>query len=200
MKTTACPAASRSAFIIAPLYTLCMKTCECGCGEIPALAASSDAVRGRVRGEPVRFVKGHNRRKSGVEFVAKDRGYRTPCHIWQRAKIYSGYGQQFDPTAGKVRAAHVIAYERANGPIPLGMEPDHLCRQRDCVNADHMEAVTHAENTRRALELDRCRRGHEYTVRASGKECLTCARERNRRYQERTRATLAQREPRAPLR
>jgi hypothetical protein len=51
---------------------------------------------------------------------------------------------------GRVRGAHRVFWEDANGPIPEGCEIDHLCRNRGCVNPDHMEPVLHAENCRRS--------------------------------------------------
>lgn len=47
--------------------------------------------------------------------------------------------------------AHRLAYERAFGPIPTGMQIDHLCRVRECVNPDHLEVVSHTENVRRGI-------------------------------------------------
>lgn len=45
--------------------------------------------------------------------------------------------------------AHRFAYERSYGPIPANRDIDHLCGNRPCVNALHLEAVAHAENVRR---------------------------------------------------
>jgi hypothetical protein len=60
--------------------------------------------------------------------------------------------------------AHRFAYELLHGPIPAGLQVDHLCRVRRCVNPAHMELVTSAENTRRAgLAVTQCRHGHPYT-------------------------------------
>lgn len=50
---------------------------------------------------------------------------------------------------GRFALAHRVAYEEQYGPIPDGMEIDHLCGNRDCVNPDHLEAVSHTENMRR---------------------------------------------------
>jgi len=55
-------------------------------------------------------------------------------------RISADEGQQY---------AHRLAYERARGPIPEGKQVDHLCRQRDCVNPEHLELVTQVENIRR---------------------------------------------------
>lgn len=46
--------------------------------------------------------------------------------------------------------AHRVYWERENGPVPSGLELDHLCRNPTCVRPDHLEAVTHAENIRRS--------------------------------------------------
>lgn len=78
--------------------------------------------------------------------VVQDRGYLTPCHIADGARE-DGYARV--TVDGKRVVAHRAAYERDVGPIPEGLEPDHLCRQRDCVRTDHLELVTHAENCRR---------------------------------------------------
>jgi hypothetical protein len=52
---------------------------------------------------------------------------------------------------------HRLSYVLAVGPIPPGMELDHLCRVRSCFNPEHLEAVTHAENMRRSPFVGRCR-------------------------------------------
>jgi hypothetical protein len=65
------------------------------------------------------------------------------CWEWTRGHLPAGYGQ-----LGRCYT-HRIAYELAHGPIPEGLEIDHLCRNRGCCNPDHLEAVTHHENTLR---------------------------------------------------
>jgi hypothetical protein len=128
-----------------------VRLCECGCGEPTLPAKWTDPRRGTVKGEPRRFLDGHHARKSPRMFVEEDRGYETPCWVW-RGSLRDGYG--LIRCQGKVRNAHLVFYEKKYGPMPEGMQADHLCRVRACVNPDHVEPVTHLENTRRG---DRCK-------------------------------------------
>lgn len=84
---------------------------------------------------------------------------KTPtCWIWT-AGASAGYGRIHD--GGRWRAAHRVSYELHRGIIPEGMTLDHLCRNKLCVNPDHLEMVTSAENTRRHYRLKtHCKRGH----------------------------------------
>ena len=65
------------------------------------------------------------------------------------------------------RYAHTVAYELRYGHIPLGLEPDHICRNRACWNPEHLEVVTHRENSIRAIYPNSlkqfCKRGHPFT-------------------------------------
>jgi hypothetical protein len=54
--------------------------------------------------------------------------------------------------------AHRFAYEQLHGPVPAGLQLDHLCRNRACVNPDHLEAVTQLVNIRRAADYARAHR------------------------------------------
>lgn len=74
----------------------------------------------------------------------------TGCWLWTRdtSNTY-GYGRFKMP--GRYAVAHRVAYESVRGPIGSGLDLDHLCRVRHCINPAHLEPVTKAENVRRGL-------------------------------------------------
>lgn len=93
-------------------------------------------------------------------------GESTECWLWRGSKTADGYGH-FNALR-KHHLAHRGVYNLLKGEIPPGMQLDHLCRTRLCVNPNHMEVVTQQENIRRGKTGENmrsrthCRRGHEY--------------------------------------
>ena len=121
-----------------------LELCQCGCGNRAPIAPQTNTRRGQVKGEPLRYIVGHHRRKAPVQYI---RDTQTGCWIWQWYRDRRGYG--YLTSSGKTRPAHVAIYELLKGLVPEGLELDHLCRTPACVNPDHMEPVTHAVNVQR---------------------------------------------------
>lgn len=70
---------------------------------------------------------------------------QTPsCWFWTGCLDRKGYG--WFGLKGRVQRTHRVSYELANGPIPKGMQVDHTCYNRNCVNPDHLRLVTHKQN------------------------------------------------------
>ena len=100
--------------------------------------------------------------------------------------------------------AHWLLFEEVNGRIPAGLEIDHLCKNKLCINPDHLEAVTHAENMRRRFgnKPNHCTKGHEYTPentyyeignvksRYMKRTCRTCKKRRNREQHLRAKGVM----------
>ena len=115
-----------------------------------------------------------------------------PCWLWDACRGRDDYGV-FRLNGKNVRA-HRWAYEFCIGPIPEGLELDHLCRTHACVEPDHVEPVTSRENTFRSsiapaainARKTHCAKGHQYNEvntrwYLGSRKCRTCNRLRNAR-------------------
>lgn len=120
----------------------------------------------------------------------------TGCWVFTGYRAKDGYGRIGVPRQRRVALAHRVSYEVFVGDISEGLEIDHLCRNRGCVNPLHLEPVTRQENIRRGYRhgdgptpVGECWRGHTYTpentyVAPNGSQfCRECRRLAARRYE-----------------
>lgn len=121
------------------------------------------------------------------------------CWLWAGWVGRNGYAK---PGAfGRYQLAHRLAYELAKGPIPKGLQIDHLCRVRSCVNPDHLRVATCQQNilcgeghaAKNAVKTH-CKWGHEFdeenTIRAFQRgslkrKCRECNKRECREYKQR---------------
>lgn len=136
---------------------------------------------------------GRNRKMSDEDRFWAKVDKTDGCWLWKGQRfVSSGYGQF--SVGGRARVAHKVAYQWLVGPVPDGLELDHLCRVRHCVNPSHLEAVTHQENTLRGVGptaanalKTHCPAGHPYDeantyvtpTRPTARYCRACTRLRN---------------------
>lgn len=113
--------------------------CWCGCGERTKIARQTHTNQ-RTVGEPCRYLKSHHKLNvTKPDWIIEDRGYETPCKIWQKYKI-KGYGVR--RISGHNVSMHRHAYEAAYGPIPKERHVHHLCEQPACVEHTHLSLRT----------------------------------------------------------
>ena len=113
------------------------------------------------------------------------------CWEWTGARNQYGYGSMRGPNGATV-STHRFVWELHNGPIPAGLQLDHLCRNRACCNPCHLEPVTQQENIRRgrAAAKPTCRLGHLMDIVVGARKerrCSTCERRKRRERTERER-------------
>lgn len=123
--------------------------------------------------------------------------HSTGCWEWTASLTTVGYAKFF--ADGRLNTAHRYSYENVVGPIPEGLQLDHLCRVRHCVNPAHLEPVTQRENLLRGKTLaaanaakTNCPQGHPYygenlytDPRLGSRHCRKCMRDSCRRQMDR---------------
>jgi hypothetical protein len=151
--------------------------------------------RWRRNGDPTVLRQPLNLQPDHIRFFAKvDAG--GDCWLWTGYVAPNGYGRF--GSSGKILCAHVWAWQYLIGQTSEGLQLDHLCRVRSCVNPDHLEPVTQKENWARSYNITvlnarktHCPQGHEYKgenlriqVLANGTRarfCRACSRAESRR-------------------
>ena len=112
------------------------------------------------------------------------------CWVWQGSRSRHGYGRIM--RFGKMQHAHRMVWDLLVGPIDPGLVIDHLCRNKACVNPEHLEPVTNEVNvmrgegpTARNARKTHCPQGHPYDEtntyvhkNGRGRSCRECARTR----------------------
>ena len=113
------------------------------------------------------------------------------CWNWAGGKSKHGYGSFFVDRNRRSARVHRVAWELLRGHIPEDLTIDHLCKNKLCVNPDHMEIVTRSINSSRGAggQKTHCRNGHALTPdnlvkvakRPNFRACRECTKARRRR-------------------
>lgn len=128
--------------------------CWCECGEKTAVARWNDRTNSWVGREPKRFRPGHQHRDPALNKVTEeDRGYESPCWIWQGCIEQDGYGRRRNPNGrGKVQV-HRYHYEQEYGPVPRDIELHHKCEVKSCYRPSHLEPLARKPHSRLARSV-----------------------------------------------
>lgn len=132
-----------------------------------------------------------------ARFATKIRLGANDCWLWTGSRDKKGYGRLALGRKNPI-LSHRFAYEYYRGPIPPGMDIDHLCRIPSCVNPYHLEPVTRSENLRRGNmghsmlgkipRRSHCQRGHALDEantlidRRGGRRCKACHHRRQKLF------------------
>ena len=140
--------------------------CECGCGQPAPVAQKNYPKFGHVKGQPMRFCRGHylklhplrtGRKHTSIEERFWKRVDKSgKCWIWTGTVAGNGYGTIRHN--GKQEGTHRVAWILANGPIPPGMLVRHACDNPLCVRIDHLSLGTVAENSQDMVSRGRASR------------------------------------------
>lgn len=112
---------------------------------------------GHFKGEPLRYILGHQRRSLQKDhYKVENRGRDTLCWVWQLGKGRSGYGS-IRRNGSASTPAHRWYYEQHYGPIPSGYVAHHLCEVKACVNPEHIQLIAWGPHTSLHVRADRAK-------------------------------------------
>jgi len=172
--------------------------CECGCGKPVPMAKHTYSRSGQVKGQPVRFLPGHNGRTAPAldRILALATEELAPANLgpdalpcWLVPSNRKADGRRRVRVDGEDTFAYHVTYVEFIGPFPDGLVPDHLCRRPACVNPWHLDPVPGRVNIARGVgptaengRKEVCRNGHPLTegnvrIEDGKRRCRICVRE-----------------------